>query len=118
MMITQIVTRNGIPMLVRLVRTGDRYGRELCLTHDEANPLVEFYDNRTHPLDGRNENAFGHFITRYCASTLLRTDSWSKGRQPLSETGLDLHGGMPIYAVDAGAMAKVIHWLETYTESK
>ena len=31
---------------VRIVRAGDRYGRDNCLTHDKDEPLVEFYDSR------------------------------------------------------------------------
>ncbi len=36
----------GIPMIARFVRKGDRYGLDGCLTHDEDNPLIEFYDAR------------------------------------------------------------------------
>ena len=29
---------------VRIVEKGDSYGRDMCLTYDETDPLVEFYD--------------------------------------------------------------------------
>jgi len=29
---------------VRVVFEGDRFGRDMCLVHDDAEPLIEFYD--------------------------------------------------------------------------
>jgi hypothetical protein len=35
---------------VRVVQTGDKYGRNDCLTNDQA-PMVEFYDARYNQSD-------------------------------------------------------------------
>ena len=52
---------------VRIVRKGDKYGREFCLTYDEDQPMVEFYDSRyPHTKDGQ-------FVSRYYVSTILGT---------------------------------------------
>ena len=52
---------------VRVVRQGDRYGLRDCLTHDKAEPLVEFYD-RTYIGE---EWPRGQFVSRYNLDTLL-----------------------------------------------
>ena len=68
---------------VRIVRAGDRYGRDFCLTHDkEDKPLVEFYDGR-HP-----HTEYGQFVSRYYVATILGTDRYGSG-----EGGLCLDGG-------------------------
>lgn len=68
---------------VRIVRAGDKYGRDFCLTHDkEDQPLVEFYDSR-HP-----HTEFGQFVSRYYVETILGTDRYGSGTG-----GLCLDGG-------------------------
>lgn len=56
------------PFNVTLVRKGDRYGRENCLTHAHDEPMVEFYDA------GLIKPGFtaGQFISRYYLSTLRK----------------------------------------------
>lgn len=81
---------------VRLVRNGDKYGRDFCLTHDRYEPLVEFYD--THYM----HTEFGQFVNRYYASTLLERDTG----------GLCLDGGVPAWAVSAEDMATVRAWIK------
>ena len=58
------------------------------------NVLIEFYDARY------NFTPYGQFISRYYAATL-------KSRQG----GLNLHGGVPEWQVDAGNMEKVAAWI-------
>lgn len=74
---------------VRLLAPGDRYGLDGKLRADKA--MVEFYD-----VSGRKKFSIpgGLFVTRYELSTLLDHD---RG------TGLDLHGGLPYWKVDAKA---------------
>lgn len=60
---------------VRIVRAGDRYGRDFCLTHDKDEPLVEFYIG-------------DYFVSRYYVATILGTDGYGSG-----EGGLILDGG-------------------------
>lgn len=81
---------------VRVVRIGDRYGLNFCLTHDKDEPLVEFYDTR-HP-----HTEFGQFVSRYYLSTILERDNM----------GLCLYGREPEWEVSAEDMAAVRAWLE------
>ena len=60
---------------VRIVRAGDRYGRDNCLTYDKDEPLVEFYIG-------------DYFVSRYYVATILGTDRYGSG-----EGGLILDGG-------------------------
>lgn len=60
---------------VRIVRAGDRYGRDNCLTYDKDEPLVEFYIGE-------------YFVSRYYVATILGTDRYGSG-----EGGLCLDGG-------------------------
>jgi hypothetical protein len=87
---------NGVTFLVRVVRDGDRYGRNACLTHDEPMPLVEFYDTR-YP-----ETSRGQFVSRYYADTVAGIPS---GR------GLDLDGGVPDWTIDGESMRLVTAWV-------
>lgn len=89
---------------VRIVRAGDRYGRDNCLTHDEDKPLVEFYDTR-YP-----HTEFGQFVSRYYVETILGTDRWGRG-----EGGLMLDGGVPSWTVSAEDIDIVREYLRTQT---
>lgn len=90
---------------VRIVRKGDRYGRDYCLTHDEDKPLVEFYDNRyPHTEDGQ-------FISRYYVETILGTDRYGRGTG-----GLCLDGGVPSWTVSEQDMDTVREYLREQTE--
>ena len=81
---------------VRVVRSGDRYGLNFCLTHDKDEPLVEFCDSR-YP-----HTKHGQFVSRYYLSTILE----------MGDTGLCLDGGEPEWEVSAEDMAAVRAWLE------
>lgn len=90
-----IQNRDGRRFLVRVVEKGDRYGLDDCLTHDEADPLIEFYDlTYTEKFGPR-----GQFVSRYYASTL------AEDAKPYS---LTLDGGVPVWWVDAEALAPVL----------
>ncbi len=93
-MTTEITNDKGRKFLVRIVNLGDRYGLDDCLTHDDADPLIEFYDlSYTKGFGPR-----GQFVSRYCAHTL----AGHGGR------GLNLDGGEPVWQIDAAALAPVI----------
>jgi hypothetical protein len=85
---------------VRILRKGDKYGRNNVLTHDEDAPLVEFYDIR-YP-----HTEYGQFVSRYYVSTILGTDKWGRG-----EGGLCLDGGVPSWTVSAQDMDTVRAYL-------
>lgn len=88
---------NGITFRVVLLLDGQ------CINYPAASeitrrPLVEFYDSRfPHTPDGQ-------FVSRYYLDTLL------SGR----ETGLDLQGDVPAWAIDDAGMNVVRHWLRQY----
>lgn len=84
---------------VRILRKGEKYGLEDCLTHKERKPLVEFYDYR-HRDD--KEWKRGQFVSRYYAETILKHDL---------NFGLSLDGGVPAWTVSAESMREILAWL-------
>lgn len=83
---------------VRIVNTGDKYGRDDCLTNDKE-PLVEFYDSR---YDSKNFMGRGQFVSRYYVKTIL------SGEYP---RGLALYGNEPEWIVSADEMLDVKAYL-------
>lgn len=83
---------------VRVVQTGDKYGRNDCLTNDKQ-PLVEFYDSRYDQSDFMGR---GQFVSRYYVDTIL------DGEYP---NGLWLYGGEPEWTVSADEMRQVKQYL-------
>ena len=94
---TSVQVPNGKRFTVRIVREGDRYGLDDCLTHDESGPMAEFYD-ATYAGDERF-SPHGQFVSRYYVSTLM--ESQHRGR------GLDLCGYVPAWTIDARTMEVV-----------
>ena len=88
---------------VRIVKTGDKYGRAMCLTNDKA-PMVEFYDSR-YP-----HTEYGQFVSRYYISTILSQDS----RGGKYSNGLCLDGRVPAWQVSAEDMAEVVSFLQGF----
>jgi len=80
---------------VLIIRKGDAYGLNSCLTHDEDEPLVEFYDAR-YP-----HTEHGQFVSRYYLKTLLKND----------ECGISLDCGRPDMSLDSRDMKVVRVWL-------
>lgn len=70
--------RHGLELVTRAVTKGGNYGLNDCLTHDDADPLVEFYSRDTFG-PGKHQ-----FISRYYLSTLA----------DLLESILNLDGGV------------------------
>ena len=91
------VESRGIKFNVRIVQEGDNYGLNNCLTHEQKEPLVEFYDSR-YP-----HTEFGQFVSRYNMNTLLQRNA---------NVGLDLDGGIADWKIDAKGMEDVTQWLE------
>jgi hypothetical protein len=67
--VARVTNDAGRTFNVRLVRQGDRYGLGDALTHDDADPLVEFWD-ATHEHDPRFTPGLGQFVSRYYLRTL------------------------------------------------
>lgn len=83
---------------VRVVGTGDRYGRDDCLVN-EKEPLVEFYDA------SQSVEKFGprgQFVSRYKLSTLRR--SAEEGR------GIALRGAVFAWQVSASNVAEAVEY--------
>jgi hypothetical protein len=94
---------------VRIVRKGDRYGRNDCLTHDGNgdHALVEFYLDSHHDIHGPR----GFFVSRYYIGTLLNRPGFY-GRDHIG-AGLCLHGDRYNYhSIDAKEFAQVVAFLE------
>lgn len=87
---------------IRIVRTGDAYGWDDCLTHDGADALVEFYDAK---VDLKKFGPRGQFVSRYLASTILGATY---------EAGLQLDGGVPQWAISTRGMRDVKRYLCGY----
>lgn len=84
---------------VRIVENGDEYGLKNCLTHNEKEPLVEFYDTR-YP-----HTEYGQFVSRYNIKTLLRNQK---------DSGICLEGRVPDWYIEGKEMNKVIDWLQEH----
>ncbi|CAK1332124.1 MULTISPECIES: hypothetical protein [Burkholderia] len=103
---TQIATAATI-FTVRTVLKGERYGRLLCLVHDEDEPMVEFYDYRQRT---KNEHEpFGQFVSRYHIKTL-------RERHQQSPEGILLDTGSADWKLDARELQEVVDWLSTHNE--
>ena len=122
---------SGVRWCVRIVFEGDDYGLNHCLTHDETEPMIEFYDmdSRAAELmrgsDDKTEaylaEEYGQFVSRYCWST-LKFDEILNGKTPTdwSKRGLNLHGGVDRWSVSSAfmvdAMAAINQELEERAE--
>ena len=84
---------------VRIVKTGDQYGLNMCLTNDKA-PMVEFYDSR-YP-----HTEYGQFVSRYYISTILSDKEYPNG--------LCLDGRVPAWQVSAEDMVDVLYFLQGF----
>ncbi len=83
---------------VRIVNTGDKYGRKDQLTNDKQQ-MVEFYDSRYDHADWMGR---GQFVSRYYTSTILNGQYTN---------GLSLNGGIPAWTVSADGMKQVVEFL-------
>lgn len=81
---------------VRVVRQGERYGLGFRLVHDEAEPLVEFYDARY------KHTPYGQFVSRYYLNTI---NNFPPG------VSLALDGGVSEWVISSHGMKKVMRFL-------
>ena len=87
---------------VRVLQQHDRYGLRDCLVHNEAEPLIEFYDNRYTDADDWKR---GQFIARYYLSSLMANAFVH------AMFGLILDTEINDWRVSSGIMAEIFHWL-------
>lgn len=101
---------NARTFAVRVVPAGARYGKGNALV-DRQHTLVEFYD-AMYADDGADDDTgfgpLGQFVSRYRIGTIMGHD------QEHGTGGLTLDGGVAVWSIDAGTMAKVRLWLVTY----
>ncbi len=80
--IFDIPTKEITPFRIRVVMSGESYGRDDCLTHEGSEPLVEFFDKRfPHTPNGQ-------FVSRYYLETVVKISD-----------GLNLDGGVDAWKV-------------------
>lgn len=99
-----VIDEPDASFIVRMVKRGQKYGLEDCLTNEKDDPLIEFYDSKS------GFTPYGQFVSRYYCSTLLEGR-----RDPLSTAGLNLHGGVDKWSVSADGMQKVVDWLKEWS---
>ena len=68
--------------------------------------LVSFYDTRY------NHTQYGQFVGRYYASTLLGLDGWSSRGSSIRDRGLNLHGGIDDWSINADNANHVVDFIE------
>ena len=107
--IFDIPTKEITPFRIRVVMSGENYGRDDCLTHEGSEPLVEFFDKRfPHTPNGQ-------FVSRYYLETIMNISD-----------GLNLDGGVDAWKVSKEGISFVQEKLkeliptevEKYTQPK
>ena len=68
--------------------------------------LVSFYDTRY------NHTHYGQFVGRYYANTLLGLDGWSSRGSSIRDRGLNLHGGIDDWSINADNANHVVDFIE------
>lgn len=97
----KITNDQGRTFLVRVVRKGEKWGLNDCLTHEEDDPLIEFYDQTNAGKKGFGER--GQFVSNYYARTL------ASDAKSLRERGLCLDGGnRDVWGIDGAALGPVL----------
>ena len=86
---SKLFNDEGSKIKVCLIKRGEKYGLNNCVTHNETEPLIEFYDPR-------------HFVRRYYLSTILEIEPGQ---------GLCLEGNRYGYlAIEGDCLDKVKKW--------
>lgn len=93
---TTVINPDGTPFTVRLLQQGDKYGLNDCLTHEHAEPIIEFYDAR-YP-----HTEFGQFVSRYFVSSLA--DHVNYGHS------LNLDGGIPEWYISSQNLRDAVYF--------
>lgn len=99
----QNIRTNGMSFNVRVVEKGEQYGLNMCLTHEDDMPMIEFYDTR-YKFDRIGDIIMGQFITRYNLDTF----------KTVQGTGLNLDGGVHDWTLDPDAVAQTHALLEMW----
>ncbi len=99
---------------VRVVFEGDRYGRmmtgKMCLVHDDAEPMIEFYDADYDFDTDADGKVLGQFVSRYCADTLLEDSK--------TTSGINLDGGVPKWTIEKTCYREILAKVESIIDDK
>ena len=68
--------------------------------------LVSFYDTRY------DHTQYGQFVGRYYADTLLGLEGWSSRGSSIRDRGLNLHGGIDDWSINADNANHVVDFIE------
>ena len=92
---------NGEHLYAKQIRQGDKYGLNDCRTHNEPEPLVEFY------LVGEGKKPW--FVSRYYRETLMGECMWGRRSKRTGIAGLCLCGstGLSATATQVGTACSV-----------
>lgn len=90
----------GKSWMARIVKKGDKYGLNNCLTHDKPASMVEFYDTS----NGEQ------FVSRYYVVTFLGGID--------DGVGLMLDGGCPAWNLDGESVDSVKEWIRKGEEKQ
>lgn len=103
----EFLNSKGIPFNVRIVRRGDHYGLNDCLTHEDSRFLVEFYDAR-YKTEGFHPQR-GQFVSRYYWDTL--------NDPVVPNRGIDLQGDVKDWKIDATTFEEIRCWVKAELEA-
>lgn len=97
----------GQEWTARLVTIWGRYGRELCVQHTDAEPMVEFYDaeykDKPFFVEENGGNHWGQFVSRYYLHSFFDLEPGC---------GLSLNYGIPKWTISAAAVEEVSNWIK------
>jgi len=114
---------SGIRWCVRIVFEGDGYGLNHCLTHDETEPMIEFYDMDSEArmkmirtgdkTEAYLAEEYGQFVGQYSLSS-LKFDEVLDGKTltDWSKRGLNLDGGVDRWSVSSAFMVDAMAAVE------
>jgi hypothetical protein len=95
-----VENQNGKQFAIRIISKGDNYGRNRCLTLEEDNQLVEFYD-----VEGAGKEYFdelGQYIERYCIETIMEIENY----------GLNLSADVDVWSIEGTNIEKIQQWIK------
>lgn len=92
-----LIKSQDVIFTVHIIEKNQKYGLNDALTHDQEEPMVEFYD-------GKNK-VDGQFVSRYYLSTLLEMPK---------NHGLILDTASPRWTIDEKAVQEVVDFLKDY----
>lgn len=95
---------------VRVVFEGDRFGRDMCLVLDDAEPLIEFYDADYDFDIDTDGKVLGQFVSRYHADTLLEDAN--------TTNGINLDGGVAKWQIEKVCYLEILSKVGSIIDDK